>query len=268
MATSSRALQTYDPFGRRAISAGGTGSIVQQQGGGGGGGGIGDAISKLLGGGGSGGGGGKPMTTVKDGKVYEIINGKYVLQGGPGSSTGGSTGGGGGTGGGGASSLPPGLVNTAQIDPRLNFLADKVQGRINDPQNAKRAIEASGAAIRDLAEGQRSELMARHGAMGTLDSGALESGMEQIDRDVAGRVAGSARDIALDTERQNDSFLLGSTGALSAPGASARADRQQALQAWVEDNANKRAAENQQFARISAILNLLQGGLGSLSGLA
>lgn len=164
------------------------------------------------------------------------------------------------------------MTNTAQLDPRLDTHATQVQGRIDNPsQSTGRAIDLAVGRLRDLGEGQKragSSSFARRGMLGSGGQADFESG---IDEDIRREGSGAAADIALQRERDDDAFLLGSTGALAAPGEAARADRSLSQQQWEMETsaqqrayesqeANRQAQEAQAFAQQQAILALLQSG--------
>lgn len=131
----------------------------------------------------------------------------------------------------------------AEMDPRLLRHADRLERRMDDPEGStKRAITRSTSEIRDASEGRRKALrgmLSRSGALG--DSSGEAMGTRQILAQEGRDVADSAAGISLARERDNDSFMLGATGALAAPGQGARADRQFGLDAWQTAEAGRRA---------------------------
>jgi hypothetical protein len=156
------------------------------------------------------------------------------------------------------------MVNQAQRDPRLEVLGKAVEERVTNPDmSSRRAIDAAGLAIRDLASGQEKEAQVGAAMRGVSGSGMESAAQADIQRDTRGKVAGAARDITLGRERDQDAFLLGSTGALGAAGDAARSDRALTQQAWIENEQNRRAQEQADLSRQLAVLNLL-GNLGGL----
>ena len=229
-------------------------------------------LTGMLGGGGAPSGApAKGAFTQKNGKWYDSA-GQELVQGPSGFKLagGGASGGGGQAGGGGTLAGPstgsggvPDFTNTAQKDPYLAHLADKVTSRIdNAPDNTARQIDTVGLKLPALAEGQKQEMGARSAQRGTYGSGADQAAEQQIDTRTSGEIAGAARDITDTNQQRNDAFLLGSTGALGAVGGAAREDRAQAANLWIANEANRRAQEAQQLQQQLAVLNLI----GNLAG--
>lgn len=238
--------------------------------------------TKLVGdifGGGGGSAAAHPATTVQNGKAMVQVNGKWVAQNTPegqaalhgSQQTGGfmggqATGGGGSSSGGGGGSAAPGppgtVTNTAQMDPYLKNLAEKMTTRINDPtDNSKRAIDTMGLAMRDLEAGQAKELKAGLASRGMSGSGLETAGLKDLARGTTGKIAQGAEDITLQRQRDQDALLSGASGSLGAVGDAARQDRDLAGRLYIEDQQNRRAQEEAQMNRQIAILNLI-GNLG------
>lgn len=225
---------------------------------------FGSVFSDILGGG-SGGSQQKSSGPLseKGGKYYDSSGSEWVLQNNkwvPKSSGGG--GGGGKAGGGGGGGLFQ-TVNKAEEDPRLGYLANKVQNRLENPQDStRRSIDSVGLALRDLQSGQERELDANLAQRGVSGSGMGGAARQQMSADTAGRIGGAARDITIQRARDEDAFLLGSQGALGAPGEANRADRQLAGSLWIENEQNRRQQESADLQRQLAVLNLLSNFAG------
>lgn len=179
----------------------------------------------------------------------------------------GITGGGGGGGnGGGTYSAPggPGTTNTANNDPDLTFISDKIKDEINNPNaRSSRAIDMAGSKIRDLAEGQKSSAEEAFSRMGSSGSGAESEAMRGIDRDTASNVSKTAAGIAMGDEDAQRNFLLQAAGPLGEKGAAARADREMALRQYIAQEESRRAQNSADLQRQTSILSLLGNMVGS-----
>jgi len=216
-------------------------------------------LGGVLGGGGSAQPKASGQLTQKNGKFYDSAGKEWKLEGGRYVPAGG-----GGKAGGAAPGSMDEVLNRAQKDPRLDFLGRKVQERIENPErNTRRAIDAAGLALRDLQSGQERELDASLAARGISGSGIGQAARQQMSAETAGRVGGVARDIELQRARDEDAFMLGSTGALGAAGEAARADRSLAGQLWIENEQNKRAQEMARLQQTVAVLELLSNFAGA-----
>ena len=136
----------------------------------------------------------------------------------------GSGGGGGGGGGGGSPSSAPRTSTYGEADPTLKRQAARVEERLGDKGEAglKRRSERDIGLLRDLGTGQSRALASRSAKLGTLGKG---SGTEMGQRDIDAGVQRGAADIMTRNRESNeasyDNLLIGSTGALGAPGQSA-----------------------------------------------
>lgn len=157
-----------------------------------------------------------------------------------------------------AGSAPAPFVNTAQVDPRLDRHAQRIEDRLANPEaSTGRAIDMATSKIRDAAAGRQRAIEEQYGAAGMGGSGFETSAALDLEGGVGRAIAGASADISLGRERDEDSFLLGATDALGAPGAAARQDRQLALQQYVAQEGARRQAEAAQLAQQMAILDLL-----------
>lgn len=157
-----------------------------------------------------------------------------------------------------------GITNTAQKDPHLETLANTVENRLLHPEdNTKKSIDTVGLALRDLESGQAKELKARGAERGTSGSGIEAAGLRDLASGTQGKVAAAAEDIATKQASANDAFMLNAGGALGAAGDAARQDRDLSGRLYIEDQQNRRAAEQAQLNQQIAVLNML-GNLGGL----
>lgn len=212
---------------------------------------VGGGAGPATGGASTGGGAPKPTTSKPPSIDFEKLASQFL--GAPGGAAGGAAGKPGGNAGGAGS-----MVNTAQEDPRLKALADTTLQRVTNPDmSTRRAIDAAGLAIRDLASGQEKEAQVGAAMRGVSGSGMESAALGDIQQDTRGRVAGAARDITLARERDQDQFLLGASNPLGAVGEANREDRALNQQAWIENEQNIRAQRESDLSRQIAILNLL-----------
>jgi len=131
----------------------------------------------------------------------------------------------------GGGAAPAGGANiqlTGAEDPRLARHAAAVEGRLGDwDKITGQMVERTAAKRRALTAGQRAEAAEAARVRGALP-GETESallGKESSD------IAGMMTDVGLAREGAKDAYLLGSTGAMAAPGESARASQALNLQA-------------------------------------
>jgi hypothetical protein len=170
------------------------------------------------------------------------------------------------SGGGGGDAAAPSFQTETNYDPRLENLANKVEGRLNDPEGATgRAIDRATGKIRDATEGRRKALQSMMAARGVLSGSSIPELTEGALMSEEGRnIAGASADISLGRERDNDAFMLGAVGALRAPGDAAARDRQMGADIWAQQESLRLArqrAEMDQYLSQLDMLSRLGGGL-------
>lgn len=179
----------------------------------------------------------------------------------------------------GAEPVAPDYVLKAEDDPFLKRQAERIEGRLADPEKGtQRLIEQGVGAIRDLGTGQEREARAgfeRLGA-GVGESGGELEAQNQIKQGIASAGARAASDITTQRARDFDQLLLGSTGALGAVGEASRAERGLGQRTWAQLEAARRAREEleiekervaleaagQKVGLVQSILGLYSGGGG------
>jgi hypothetical protein len=153
-----------------------------------------------------------------------------------------------------------GFTNTAEMDPTLMEHLGRLRKRLDDPEGSTgRAIDRAGSKIRDAAEGTMGVMrntLSKRGALAGTNAGDL------LTRDILTKsqsdIADTAAGISLERERDNDSFLMGSTGAFAMPGQNARADRSQAFSEYMGHNQLAQQAEQNRLAQLLQTFNLAQ----------
>jgi len=160
--------------------------------------------------------------------------------------------------------------NEAQNDPRLERQANRVEDRLdNFGKYTDQSIDMAVSDIRDQTEGRRAAMqgmLARRGIGGTGFEGQMERGLAS---DEARASAAATSGMRIERDKDYDALLLGSTGAVGAPGAANRADRSLALEAYNTAQSNRRANETLEMQKLQQQIDLLLDTtrLGGMSGM-
>lgn len=169
----------------------------------------------------------------------------------------GAMGGAGAGGGGGTAAAPGTTVNTAQANPDLDYVTGKIKERIEGPGTANTAIDLAGQKIREAGQGQRRIAEANRAARGVSGTGINAYDEQRIGGAEQRAIAGAATDIALGREKEKDT-LLGSLAGVGASKANLQQQSQQiANQQWANEQANQRAIDSANTARLQSYLSML-----------
>jgi hypothetical protein len=169
-----------------------------------------------------------------------------------------------------AASSPAPFVNNAQQDPNLTAQVGRINARLDNPEGSTgRAIDQATSGIRDANEGRRKAIKGMLSKRGVLSSSSIPEFSEaNLMQQEGADVNKAASGIAIQRERDNDAFLLGSTDALAAPGNAARADRGLGNQQWQMAEQARQSADQAQVQNWMNSLSLINqlGGLGGAGG--
>jgi hypothetical protein len=143
-------------------------------------------------------------------------------------------------------------TNTAQNNPDLSYLLNKVRDRIDGDMGQDKATVAAGQRIGEFAQGQQSRVrgsLAQRGMLGNSGSeGELGS---EIGVAAGAQFAQQASQIAQDAERRRDAMMMGSGGIFAEPGRQNIADRSLGLNQWqAQSNAELQRAQMEQQAKL------------------
>lgn len=143
-------------------------------------------------------------------------------------------------------------TNTAQNNPDLNYLLNKVRDRLDGDMGQDKATVAAGQRIGEFAMGNQSRAqgnLARRGMLG--NSGSEGEVGSEIGVAAGAQFSQAASEIAQDAERRRDAMLLGSGGIFAEPGRQNIADRTLGLNQWqAQSSAELQRAQMEQQARL------------------
>jgi hypothetical protein len=169
---------------------------------------------------------------------------------------------GGAGGGSGAGTAAPNLgagVNTAQTNPVLDDVINRMQGRLSGDMGTGDAARRMAQEMRDNSEGIQKQYSQKEARQGTLGSGASALNTRKIASDTLANILKGTADINARGESEKNALLASLANVGTAQMRGALDERDFALRQAEMINANRRADQQAAQARQLAILQMLGG---------